>query len=51
MLDITSPKAPVEVQIDPGGKTLWINVDGKCVLRIHDMPGVVVDDMRVEEPE
>lgn len=34
MLDLEDPDAGVEVMIRSDGKVLWINVDGKCVLRI-----------------
>jgi len=32
MLDITAPRH-VSVQVSDDNRTLWINVDGRCVLR------------------
>jgi len=34
MLDLNNPETPVEIHISNDGR-LWVNVDGKCVLRIH----------------
>lgn len=33
-LDIAEPQTDVEVEIRADGKVLWVNVEGKCVLRI-----------------
>jgi hypothetical protein len=45
MLDITAPKG-VQVQIRADGKVLWVNVDGKCVLRCCQIEVLDVDDAR-----
>lgn len=46
-LDIASPETPVEVEIRADGKTLWVNVEGKCVLRIgHILNGIQINDKR-----
>ena len=34
----------VEIQIDSTGKT-WINVDGRCALRIGHAKLIVIDDI------
>jgi hypothetical protein len=44
--DITAPEHPVEVDIRFDGQVLWVNVDGKCVLRICQMPGLILNDQR-----
>lgn len=46
MIDITSPEYPVEVAIRYDGEVLWVNVDGKCVLRICQIPALILDDNR-----
>ena len=46
MQDITAPKYPVEVDIRNDGEVLWVNVDGKCVLRICQMSGLILCDKR-----
>lgn len=38
MLDITKPEHGVDIQIDRKKKTLWVNVDGVCALRICQAP-------------
>ena len=48
--DITAPK-DVEVSIRFGGKVLWINVDGKCELRICQIGNLVLDDKRITKEE
>lgn len=35
--DIRSPREAVEIQVNEYGDTLWINVDGQCILRIQDI--------------
>jgi hypothetical protein len=45
MVDITAPKG-VQVQIRADGKVLWVNVDGKCVLRCCQIEVLDVEDAR-----
>lgn len=42
MIDLN--KRTVEIQIT--GNTVWVNVDGECLLRVQDCDGISVDDMR-----
>ena len=46
MIDITAPKYPVEIAIRHDGKVLWINVDGKCVLRVCQIKALILYDNR-----
>ncbi len=46
MSDITAPKQPVEIDIRFDGGVLWVNVDGKCVLRICRIPAIILKDSR-----
>ena len=46
MLDIAKPDIAVQVQISPDSKTLWVNVDGLCRLRICRISRLDLDDMR-----
>ncbi len=46
MLDLVSPRVGVQVQIETTGRTLWVNVDGICRLRIQDIKHLEVDDDR-----
>ncbi len=46
MIDITAPKYPVEVGIRHDGKVLWVNVDGKCILRICQISAMTLHDNR-----
>lgn len=50
-LDITAPDHGVEVQIRHDGTVLWVNVDGKNVLRVCRIPGgrLEVQDNRLPE--
>jgi hypothetical protein len=45
MEDITGAKI-VEVSIRDDGKVIWINVDGKCALRVCAIENIVMDDRR-----
>ena len=45
LVDLKDVKA-VEISIRDDGYVVWINVDGKCRLRIHNPEIVVVDDQR-----
>lgn len=49
MLDITAPKAGVEVLVRDDGSVLWVNVDGICRLRICRIGDnqLVITDERV----
>lgn len=48
MIDIRSPKHQVQVLIREDGRTLWVNVDGKCELRICAIEPdlITIDDDR-----
>ena len=50
MIDINDPKG-VQVQIRADGDTLWVNVDGKCALRIVGIPPgrIQVYDQRTDD--
>lgn len=48
MLDITEPTVPVEIQIRNDGRVLWINMGGRCVVRICRIGELVVTDARME---
>ena len=50
MLDISEPEH-VEVRIDYEGAILWINVDGKCALRISRIPEIILLDDRLTVKE
>jgi hypothetical protein len=41
-IEITAPARGVEVQFKEDGKVLWVNVDGICVLRICQIPVLIV---------
>jgi hypothetical protein len=41
MLDITAPKI-VEVTVRDDGKVLWVNTEEGCVLRICQIPKLIV---------
>lgn len=45
MVDLSNP-TDVEVLIRQDGKTLWINVDGVCRLRICNIKGLEINDAR-----
>ena len=49
MTDIISPDS-VEVKISDDRSTLWVNVDGVCVLRVQTAPGEIALDVRLEVP-
>jgi hypothetical protein len=34
MLDITAPDGPVEVKLREDRQVLWVNINGKCRLRV-----------------
>ena len=37
-LDITKPEHGVQVELRNDQKVLWINIDGRCVVRICQIP-------------
>ncbi len=39
----------VEVSIKEDGKVVWINLDGKCILRVCRVKNMVVDDRRSDK--
>jgi hypothetical protein len=45
MLDITAPSI-VEVSIRDDAKVIWINVDGKCEVRICQIGRLILEDRR-----
>lgn len=58
MIDITAPKHEVQISIAdsselPGTYTIWINIDGKCKLRVCRVPAhiLTVEDRRKPKPE
>jgi hypothetical protein len=46
MLDITAPAEGVEIEIRNDGKTIWVNVDGICRLRVCQVPALMIVDNR-----
>lgn len=47
MVDVCEPSQPVEIRLDTRTNTLWVNVDGICVLRVCKMAkgvSVVMDE-------
>lgn len=51
MMDLEDPTVGIEVSIRADGQVLWINVDGRCLLRICQIkvPIEITDD-RSEGP-
>lgn len=47
MIDVTAPDF-VEVMIDYQGKIVWVNVDGKCLLRACRIKDLTLVDHRKE---
>lgn len=45
-IDITAPEHGVLIVVRGDGKTIWVNVDGKCALRICRIPYLDVEDQR-----
>jgi hypothetical protein len=43
-IDINAPKHGVQVLVRKDRKTLWVNVDGICVLRICQIPELEIDE-------
>lgn len=48
MIDITEPQE-VEVLIREDHKTLWINVDGVCRLRVSHISKLQIDDLSLRQ--
>lgn len=46
-LDITKPDIGVDITIKEDGKIIWVNVDGICILRICQIPNLIVQDRRI----
>ena len=47
MLDIVKPDHGVQVQINEDSRTLWVNVDGVCRLRVCQISRLdLVDDRK-----
>lgn len=46
MIDITSPEYPIEIAIRNDGDVIWVNVDGKCVLRVCGIQAIMLNDYR-----
>lgn len=44
MIDLRTA-AQVEVQVDPKG-AVWINLNGKCLLRVANCSDIVIEDKR-----
>lgn len=42
MLDIIEPHQEVEILIDIANKTIWVNIDGVCRLRISKIEGIPI---------
>jgi len=49
MLDLS--KCHVQIQIDNDRQSLWINVDGGCVLKAHKALSITVEDNRRDNVE
>ena len=47
-LDISQPKI-VQVEINPSGSILWVNIDGLCMLRVCVIERLDVIDNRKEK--
>jgi len=45
MLDITAPEV-AEVQIRTDEKTIWVNIDGICVLRASKIGAFTLTDLK-----
>lgn len=46
-LDITAPKLGVDITVREDGKVIWVNVDGVNVLRVCQIPTLLV---RIQAP-
>lgn len=47
--DIVQVREGVEIVIRDDGRTVWVNVDGVCALRVGNIPKLVVQDKRVKQ--
>lgn len=43
-LDITAPKMGVQIDIRSDGKVIWVSVDGITVLRVCQIPRLIIKD-------
>jgi hypothetical protein len=50
MLDITAPDGPVEVKVREDRQVLWVNINGKCRLRVCQIDHeVIIDESKIVE--
>lgn len=42
MLDVRAPRSGVDVTVSHDQKSLWVNIDGMCVLRVEEIPHLAV---------
>ena len=50
-LDLEAPAHHIQVQVRKDGRVLWVNVDGKCMLRICQIrvgTSIIIEDNRKE---
>lgn len=45
MVDITGADI-VQIRVSPNGRTIWVNREEACLLRICRIEQLVIDDMR-----
>ncbi len=50
MTDVTAPDG-VEIMIRHDGKVIWVNIDGKCLLRACRIKNLTLDDQRQDFSE
>jgi hypothetical protein len=48
MLDIKAPNHGVQINVSHDGDTIWVNVDGICMLRICQIQELEIHDDRKE---
>lgn len=46
MLEISKPEHGVEIELSDAGRTLWVNVDGVCRLRISRIAVPVIAKLK-----
>ena len=44
-LDIAEPKV-IQIEVNPTGSILWVNIDGLCVLRVCKIAKLTIIDNR-----
>ncbi len=47
MVDLVDKQ--VEISVSSDGYSLWINIDGQCVLRVQDMKSLTYDNAYMEQ--